>query len=173
MGLHGCNENCDLHPDMHSAQRDLLDMEGGHGNPQEERMELLKALRVRSQTDKELIEILEKYEDTRTMKKEYELAKELKDAGFPQEFKLGSWVCEHGDDSYEKKCQCYGDLLFYSPTLSELIEACGITIKLWCLKDGRGGVQLEGQSLEDVVYYSTPEEAVARLWLALNTPQTL
>lgn len=93
----------------------------------------------------------------------YELAEKLKDAGFPQvknpTFRQGYWYSEN--EKLEEPV--------YIPTLSELIEACkGRIIKLWILSDGRAGVQLEGQGLDDVIHYSTPEEAVARLWIELH-----
>lgn len=97
----------------------------------------------------------------------YELAKELKEAGFK--------VPLH--DCWEMGCQnnygvCY-------PTLSELIEACG-EIVLW--KDekrgwraGHGGDRkmAYGESYFDdypnfLTTGSTPEEAVVRLYLELN-----
>lgn len=88
----------------------------------------------------------------------YELLKELKDAGFSQGVKKGEveYKPEHG--------------LLHKPTLSELIEACGMTLlgltrgieddkHIWIASSGIG--------LNDVTG-STPEEAVARLYLALN-----
>ena len=56
------------------------------------------------------------------------------------------------------------------PTLEELIDACkGTTIKLWVnQKQNQCGIQLENQSLDDVVWYETPLIAVAHLWLAIN-----
>ncbi len=81
----------------------------------------------------------------------YELAKKLKDAGFP-----GIIIQQEHIESY--------------PTLTELIEACGLKNMLlmksgnlhqafdddntFCMNQGEG---------------STPEEAVANLWLALNS----
>lgn len=111
----------------------------------------------------------------------YETAVKLKEAGFPQ-FHYKIW-----DLFYTKS----GDLLltsdqigplrdkkglmishqhfFKCPTLSELIEKCGgRIIKLWILADGRSGVQLEGEPLADIEYYSCPEEAVANFWLTIN-----
>lgn len=112
----------------------------------------------------------------------YDLAKELKEAGFPQIGKPYSVVADlRGDaltlDGKENVC---------IPTLSELIEACGKDLpfernglaytfslnyegekKKWCACfDGLYGAY-------DLKYGSTPEEAVARLWLALDkTPST-
>lgn len=60
----------------------------------------------------------------------------------------------------------------YFPTLDELIEACGWNLwnldqtdeGEWCAR-GRSKKPMSGL----VEFYSTPTEAVARLWLALNT----
>lgn len=97
----------------------------------------------------------------------YELAKQLKDAGFLLE-KVGyGW---NGN-----KAIAIDDIRYYAPTLSELIEACGdgfmqlLNLKgsyhaLNCMfdsKDFKENKYLEGTG-------NTPEEAVAKLWLALN-----
>jgi hypothetical protein len=90
---------------------------------------------------------------------DYELAKQLKDADFP----FDAWDTPCGS-TYKPSYQAPNGLRYPSPTLSELIEACGerIAFKLqWVggkwLADDRSklGIGL------------TPEEAVARLWLAL------
>ena len=94
----------------------------------------------------------------------YKLAKELKDAGFPVEWFIFSWRY---------------------PTLSELIEACGdeflellkgyrtakdypfVGWKAWSTSEAA-----KKRDNDDDGYIAgrgkTPEEAVARLWLALN-----
>jgi hypothetical protein len=89
---------------------------------------------------------------------DYKLTKELKDAGFPQE-KQNGWLETGGPDLKRA----------YFPTLSELIEACGgpfermgIEDERWYAIASRGGVQWSQSNC------STPEEAVARLWLALK-----
>jgi len=88
----------------------------------------------------------------------YELAKKLKDAGFPVKYPDNLFV--------------EGEKSAYIPTLSELIEACGDRFE--CLSkvenqwwvDERGGFFSNG---ETATYGgSTPEEAVAKLWLGLN-----
>lgn len=100
----------------------------------------------------------------------YELAKKLESAGYPQELKDGLY---EGDF----------DGTVYFPTLSELIEACGERFaalnfypeapnhEQWESSSERKWVMEVGAlnpQHDLVVYGSTPEEAVARLWLALN-----
>ena len=98
----------------------------------------------------------------------YELAKQLKDAGFPE------------DRDYKKVDVDFlaGKMSEYyqNPTLSRLIEACGDDFKgldknaIWeaqgiywcCAEHGEGRKFGQGE---------TPEEAVAKLWLALNRRQ--
>lgn len=95
----------------------------------------------------------------------YELAKELKDAGFPQELGNADLVVSDGGEVVDPKS------ISFLPTLSELIEACGEKFgRLEALHNQNrwlasapwvtpGGYDTDGV---------TPEEAVARLWLALN-----
>lgn len=96
----------------------------------------------------------------------YELAKELKDAGFLQPDKdnyyPGDYLGGHAENERA-----------YAPTLEELIEACGennFTLQhpngadFWTAGTSdtwMGDKTAVGQG-------STPTEAVARLWLALN-----
>lgn len=85
----------------------------------------------------------------------YELAKELKDAGFPQH------SCTD--------ITCSKNALTI-PTLSELIEACGDgRFKLSRTKMWHAVIQKGDMPSHDWKHGFTPEEAVARLWLALNT----
>ncbi len=112
---------------------------------------------------------------------DYELAKELKDEGFPQ--KSGN----HLSDA--KNCKAHGCMkglplschTAYLPTLSELIEACGeefdsLDAPVWDLEKNptwEASAMYDPHSLElPEIFYEergkTPEEAVARLWLALN-----
>lgn len=117
----------------------------------------------------------------------YDLAKMLKDKGFPQvsktyasyglygygsvggvdaRFIIGKEIAESGIDR---------KLLVYIPTLSELIEACGddfIALERstaspsdWYAHGITGGTEDEG-------YGSNPEEAVTNLWLAQNPIKT-
>jgi len=94
---------------------------------------------------------------------DYELAKELKDAGFPQVFhpKGGMEFDGYLDEDYET-----GSLGVATPTLEELIEACGEEFGSlyqshfgWIADKGLHELEQHGE---------TPSEAVARLWLALN-----
>jgi hypothetical protein len=118
----------------------------------------------------------------------HELIKELKDAGFPlvemerdQFSVLGRVYIETEPEAEDK----WGKIKYYRiPTLSELINACprGKYCKTWdydcdfCLKsspdgwiafyewmDGVGHAELDNDT-----EYPTKEEAVARLWLAIN-----
>lgn len=101
----------------------------------------------------------------------YGLAKELEEAGFPQS----------GDFYSPKEGQPNAGNVFFRPfkedtvnmillpTLSELIRACGE--KFDCLtKVGINYGNWQAMSLASLLANgSTPEEAVAKLWLALNT----
>jgi hypothetical protein len=94
---------------------------------------------------------------------DYELAKELKDAGFPQE-KCSSLI-------YQGKSEAIG-----CPTLEELIEKCGDGFaqlhRRWVngTYHAFGGEYLVGPSKWqfELMDYPTADEAVARLWLTLN-----
>lgn len=101
----------------------------------------------------------------------YETALALEKAGFPQEGN-GSWICEKeglhpGRESEE-------DL--YLPTLEELIEACGdesFVLGRSFDKCGRAGdwdAQVYDAKTRTIGTGSTPNDAVANLWLALNKP---
>ena len=85
----------------------------------------------------------------------------------------GDWYYENVGDKKELTCQIglastEYDVCVKCPTLSELIEACGIKFdrldrdkSIW---EVRGGVNYCDIKTEA----KTPEEAVAKLWLALN-----
>lgn len=130
----------------------------------------------------------------------YELAKELKNAGFPQirvnsiskEVNPFSLIYPKGQkwfdgfpirptdkerenagilddaihiDDYDKKVEVGA----YLPTLSELIEACtGINILKRTGLSGESSWSVDTLDYPEV-YGSTPEEALVRLWLALNS----
>lgn len=107
----------------------------------------------------------------------YELAKSLKDAGFPQDFSGDPyWVWEKGSSISERiEDTGINKLKIKVPSLSELILACG---------DEFGGLakRLDGEGFyawgSDFTHdYKDPapkgegetlEETVARLWLKLN-----
>lgn len=102
----------------------------------------------------------------------YELALKLKNAGFPQATKAGNQIPKPGMgaivdiDKKGKNIPIAGEWA-YAPTLSELIEACGEGyFKLAHGQDDWYGSM--GLDNEKHSHGSTPEEAVANLWLALN-----
>jgi hypothetical protein len=90
----------------------------------------------------------------------YELAKELKEEGFPQ------------GDNYNPVHRIFeGDV--YDPTLSELIEACGesfANLRRWPDQTFSAFTFPNKIGVSEPYTGSTPEEAVARLWLALRKP---
>lgn len=107
----------------------------------------------------------------------YELVKQLKDAGFPQS---EDWF--NGRESgYSTDCmitKCAGGEMSV-PNLSELIEECGddgIFLwkynKVWCAKAVDPVYHCFTDEYIDDKFSpqkgSTPEEAVAKLWLELN-----
>ena len=103
----------------------------------------------------------------------YDLAKELKEAGFPGITMPDREECLiDGEPGYHTPLAIY-------PTLSELIEACqkfgieGFSRAIKITISGQTSwwsmvTTLEDENLIPVQSASTPEEAVARLWLALN-----
>jgi hypothetical protein len=116
----------------------------------------------------------------------YELAQQLKDAGFPQEAgkdfgsyyalppanspapgwgKMGLSVLftEERRAEYEKETP---GVLAKVPMLETLIEACGKFFRLDQLVNS--GTWLAFSKYDHAEEGSTPTEAVARLWLALN-----
>jgi hypothetical protein len=97
---------------------------------------------------------------------DYELAKELKGAGFPQHHLEGVTATTTETERGEEPC--------YKPTLEELIEACGAGFANLEREDEGpedGGVQwiaFKANTIGEGGTGSTPTEAVAKLWLALN-----
>jgi hypothetical protein len=121
----------------------------------------------------------------------YELAQQLKDAGFPQpdfEHDCGESSLAYGKEGKllrgDDKCSYWpGKPVYYFPTLSELIEACGDNFGA-LIKDTIGYYALTPEGLKlhimiesrqglpafiDPTLYDTPKEAVARVWLLLNS----
>ncbi len=112
----------------------------------------------------------------------YELAKKLKDAGFPQEnitmsregedisyvdsglIKPKDYTSISAKEFSEKQNRCY------IPTLSELIKACGDSFRRLS-KDGGIWITLGWSvDIKDIATAEdSPEEAVANLWLKINT----
>lgn len=98
----------------------------------------------------------------------YELAKQLKDAGFPQQIHDDAmYVDSDGRSTHEPTIHWLNGEIAYIPTLSELIAACGDDfIRLdKCAHDWWATGLVDGW---DEFNGKTPEEAVANLWLSLN-----
>ena len=102
----------------------------------------------------------------------YELAKQLKDSGFPQNDTDLVLVEDdrHLMDIHTANEMGYG--YAYAPTLSELIEACGEYFVLLYRSTNQEYLwESEGNKDKENHNYgrgSTSEEAVANLWLELN-----
>lgn len=121
----------------------------------------------------------------------YALAKELKDAGFPQH---GTDVMSQEFDTFierdGKLCRAWNRIdpeACYVPTLSELIEACGEgfnslrvnrvfkNYKKWvAYAESHLGVEIIPINAAGMTGFDgdTPQEAVARLWLAVHNEST-
>ena len=105
----------------------------------------------------------------------WELAKQLKDAGFPNIFMTDHEFCDYHQTEY------FGNICYHIPNLSELTEACGNNIIMWKYnnkyfsskyKETKGEVLTDTFSFdipfEEYYVGDTPEEAVANLWLNIN-----
>ena len=102
----------------------------------------------------------------------YQLAKQLKDAGFKQSG--NGYILEPANrlinEQEAAKEQCY------APTLSELIEACGDNFydlvhrvsKVSKKMEWVASVSYGMEKPPELGWGATPEEAVAKLWFALN-----
>jgi len=97
----------------------------------------------------------------------YELALKLKNAGFKSNSEV--FIKENGETYKWNELKTGGVLL---PNLSELIEACGESgfilqyrgqEEFW-LAEKYYGIEKP----QDLATGSTPEEAVAKLWLVIN-----
>jgi hypothetical protein len=98
----------------------------------------------------------------------YELAKKLKEAGFPLK---GASLADHNNHVPYFTCGLdsigrIGNWLY--PTLSELIEACKVSSSYFRLRIQYNGCVIELPNHWDLQIKDTPEEAVAELWLVLN-----
>jgi hypothetical protein len=89
----------------------------------------------------------------------YELAKKLADAGFPQQGN-GYWVIQP-DILVARRVD-----RVYVPTLSELIEACGEHFIMLNQHSSNSWGAVGGPHHDECG--RTPVEAIARLWLTLN-----
>jgi len=93
--------------------------------------------------------------------KKYELAKKLKDNGYPQRG-MGKYILfEENTEWSVNKEHPRGA---YNPTLEELIEACGDTVFFDLIKCKDGWLATDHYMRGEG---STPIEAVANLWLKL------
>ena len=104
----------------------------------------------------------------------YELAKQLKDAGFPQLpglYYVGKELWDETQQSdYKNRRTPPRDTWIKAPTLSELIEACGE--EFGSLSKGNNGIWYATQwAMKEEVTALIPIEAVTKLWLALNQKQ--
>lgn len=102
----------------------------------------------------------------------YELAKKLRDHGFPQK---GNPICICGNSFNSfPDCKHIGDDYVVVPTLSELVEECvKYLFSQFSLEqhsnDWRAGVYRSNrQYAKQFSSGKTPQEAVANLWLLLN-----
>lgn len=102
----------------------------------------------------------------------YEIAKRLDDAGFPFRPCPDSSRCE--GSQVLRFAGTNGDRMYFSPTITDLIEACGKDFAF--LARGDDGSEWKATAVsfmrigERIVsaHGSTAEEAVAKLWLALQ-----
>lgn len=112
----------------------------------------------------------------------YELVKELRDAGFPQQVPQNNAYI-NGKFVYYPYSLSAKDEIVIIPTLSELMGACGNKFDSLCRAEnyieGRGflaktPIECAGFHNPDkespawCEFGITPEEAVAKLWIALN-----
>ena len=126
----------------------------------------------------------------------YKLAKQLKDAGFPQKGTQGYYnneadkicfttdnsttdtagvIIEYSDPEHKIISKTSKAYIVIVPTLSELIEACGEDFgalkrytNAWQARDFEADCPERG-NIGIIKTGDTPEEAVARLWLELNS----
>ena len=106
----------------------------------------------------------------------YELAKELKDAGYlmPNTTVWDNRLYKEDIVITESIRASLWLPILMSPTLSELIEACALkTLRLESWKEGWKAGDYLHQSMKKYALGKTPEEAVANLWLRLNDKEAL
>lgn len=94
----------------------------------------------------------------------FELTKDLNDAGFPLKA-----VNHTGPTQLDEGFVFIDKHWLMVPNLAQLIEECGeIWFTLVCMNNKRFVAHKEGEDHKNDIDASTPEEAIARLWLALN-----
>lgn len=109
---------------------------------------------------------------------DYELAKRLKDAGFPQDKCEWYFAEKKGDGNFvrkeKRKGVLYRSTAVACPTLGELIEACGTAFTGITVEEGAGVWpywkacgERNGDKYE-VSKASAPEIAMAHLWMLIN-----
>ena len=111
----------------------------------------------------------------------YKLAKQLREAGTDQHFdtKKGRryWMYDKSDDDYVQIVHdgnidnaLDDEQLFYTPSLSELIDACGM--EFWILENLNNGMwvakAIDREGKEILIKSKTPKEAAAKLYIKLN-----
>ena len=99
----------------------------------------------------------------------YELAKRLKDAGFPQtKSQYGEYYITGSPGTFLGLIPRNDDILTF-PTLEELIEACGDNLMSIDNIDSRVSMWRSVTPFPHKAFFGTsPIEAVAGLWLAIN-----
>ena len=108
----------------------------------------------------------------------YQLAKQLKDAGYPQDGGCGVYLDETKEQFFGRAYQQIPEPFTVIPTLSELIDACGdrfgVLIRYtnaWKVYDVKADIAVMNGDPETqgiAVTGETPEEAVAKLYLKLH-----
>lgn len=99
----------------------------------------------------------------------YELAKQLKDAGFPNNPFRKNEMCPCSDNTVERDgtwiCQCKE--FIQEPTLSELISVCGSSFHELTYDGKLFNCRMDYMDMNGT-FGLTPEEAVAKWYIALN-----
>lgn len=95
----------------------------------------------------------------------HELCKKLQDAGFPSPMYDAPTIKVDNDTYPVLSPQAFG---IYSPTLSELIEACGERFGYLSKVQGEPRFMCSAPGSVGQIFGPTPEIAVALYWLALQ-----
>jgi len=113
---------------------------------------------------------------------DYELARQLKDAGFPQSGKNVLYISAPSQSPLELREETteYGEKILtapnieaaYIPTLEELISALGPELfTLQCFDGKWDAIYGENGNVKQIKSADTATTAVAQLWLALTTKE--